>query len=350
MLERRHQVFVSSTYVDLVEERSEVMQALLELECMPAGMELFPAANDTQWDWIKRVIDESDYYIVIVAGRYGTISKDTGLSFTEMEYRYAVEQGKPVIGFLAEDVASLPAKNTEQQAARAKKLDAFRELVKTRLCKFYASPADLGAKVSRSITQLKKQHPTPGWVRADVLDSLASSDEVLAMKRENEELKQKLETLGLQRPATMETLASGSEQYKLEFVFVREAVSPETNRFKKVAEEWSSVNVSWDDMFGILGPGLLEAKGHYWSPDRNLALLAEARGYSFLEKKHPNERFKQFRVSGHCVSTVLLQLRALKLIALNDEKHWEVTPYGDNYLVTLLGVPKGSSSGGRRAI
>ena len=86
MLDRRHQVFVSSTYLDLVDERSEVMQALLELECMPAGMELFPAANDTQWNWIKRVIDESDYYIVIVAGRYGSISPDTGLSFTEMEY------------------------------------------------------------------------------------------------------------------------------------------------------------------------------------------------------------------------------------------------------------------------
>ena len=60
MIDRRHQVFVSSTYLDLVAERSEVMQALLELECMPAGMELFPAANDTQWDWIKKVIDESD--------------------------------------------------------------------------------------------------------------------------------------------------------------------------------------------------------------------------------------------------------------------------------------------------
>jgi hypothetical protein len=100
MAEQRHQVFVSSTYVDLIEERSEVMQALLELECMPAGMELFPAANDTQWDWIKRVIDESDYYLVIVGGRYGSVSKDSGLSFTEMEYRYALETGKPVIGFL----------------------------------------------------------------------------------------------------------------------------------------------------------------------------------------------------------------------------------------------------------
>lgn len=49
-LERRFQVFVSSTYLDLREARGEVMQALLELDCMPAGMELFPAANDDQWN------------------------------------------------------------------------------------------------------------------------------------------------------------------------------------------------------------------------------------------------------------------------------------------------------------
>ena len=45
MAEKRYQVFVSSTYEDLQEERREVMQALLELDCIPAGMELFPAVG-----------------------------------------------------------------------------------------------------------------------------------------------------------------------------------------------------------------------------------------------------------------------------------------------------------------
>ena len=99
------------------------MQALLELKCMPAGMELFPAANDTQWNWIKKVIDESDYYIVIVAGRYGTVSKESGQSYTEMEYRYAVEAGKPVIGFLHEDISKIPSKFVEQSARIRNKLD-----------------------------------------------------------------------------------------------------------------------------------------------------------------------------------------------------------------------------------
>ena len=60
-MEKRYQVFVSSTYDDLREERAEVIQALLELDCIPAGMELFPAGDDEQWKVIRRVIDESDY-------------------------------------------------------------------------------------------------------------------------------------------------------------------------------------------------------------------------------------------------------------------------------------------------
>lgn len=84
----RYQVFVSSTYEDLREERQQATQAILEMNHMPAGMELFPASDLSQWELIKTVINESDYYVVIVGGRYGSIHKTAGLSFTELEYDY----------------------------------------------------------------------------------------------------------------------------------------------------------------------------------------------------------------------------------------------------------------------
>lgn len=34
---KRYKVFIRSTFVDRVDERREVMQALLEMDCMPAG-------------------------------------------------------------------------------------------------------------------------------------------------------------------------------------------------------------------------------------------------------------------------------------------------------------------------
>lgn len=74
-MEKKYQVFVSSTYQDLQKERQEVMQALLELDCIPVGMELFPAADDDQWTLIKGLISDCDYYVLIVAGRYGSIDR-----------------------------------------------------------------------------------------------------------------------------------------------------------------------------------------------------------------------------------------------------------------------------------
>lgn len=87
----RYQVFVSSTYDDLRAERQQATQAILEAGFFPSGMELFPASNDAQWELIKRVIEESDYYVVIVAGRYGSLCPE-GMSYTEMEYDYAVRK------------------------------------------------------------------------------------------------------------------------------------------------------------------------------------------------------------------------------------------------------------------
>ena len=64
-MDRRYQVFVSSTFVDLRDERSRVIQTLMELDCIPAGMELFPAMDEEQFEFIKKIIDDCDYYLLI---------------------------------------------------------------------------------------------------------------------------------------------------------------------------------------------------------------------------------------------------------------------------------------------
>lgn len=168
LTEKRFQVFVSSTFQDLVEERREVIQALLELDCIPAGMELFPATNEDQWALIRRVIDNCDYYLVIVANRYGSIGQK-GLSYTEMEYRYALSVGKPIIGFVHKNPGSMPMNRSEQSEIGRKKLEAFVRLVKKKPVKTWSSPQELGSVVSRGLIQLMKTTPAIGWVRASVV-------------------------------------------------------------------------------------------------------------------------------------------------------------------------------------
>lgn len=165
-MDKRYQVFVSSTYEDLKEERQAVIQALLELNCIPAGMELFPAADDDQWTLIKKVIDDCDYYLVVVGGRYGAVSP-SGISYTRLEYEYAISKGKPVIGFIHKNPGSISAEKTESSEDGRTKLQSFRELIQQKMCKFWTTPHDLAASVSTSLVKLKEEKPAVGWVRGD---------------------------------------------------------------------------------------------------------------------------------------------------------------------------------------
>jgi hypothetical protein len=63
-MDKRYQVFISSTYADLKEERRRVIQTVMEMDCIPAGMELFPAVDEEQFQFIQRVIDDCDYYLL----------------------------------------------------------------------------------------------------------------------------------------------------------------------------------------------------------------------------------------------------------------------------------------------
>ena len=75
----------------------------MELDCIPAGMELFPATDEDQFEFIKRIIDDCDYYLLIIGGRYGSVTAD-GISYTELEYEYALKLGLKVNGKMPEHI------------------------------------------------------------------------------------------------------------------------------------------------------------------------------------------------------------------------------------------------------
>jgi hypothetical protein len=125
-MDKVYQVFVSSTYSDLKDERRQVSEFLAKDGFVPAGMELFPAADQQQLEFIKRVIDRCDYYVVIVGGRYGSLADDQ-ISFTEKEYEYAVSREIPVLAFLHSAPDSIEVGKTDKDEPKALKLQAFRE-------------------------------------------------------------------------------------------------------------------------------------------------------------------------------------------------------------------------------
>jgi hypothetical protein len=183
-----YSVFVSSTYEDLREERAEVQKALLKLHCMPVGMELFGSADEETWDFIKRQIDGCDYYVVVIADKYGSTDED-GVSYTEKEYDYARELKKPVLSFVHRDRKSIRRDRTEDDSIKRSKLEAFIEKVRGSPVSFFTSPHDLASEVIVSFVNLRDRRPATGFIRADQASDLKKYADLL---EENARLREEI--------------------------------------------------------------------------------------------------------------------------------------------------------------
>src|SRR4051794_5954612 len=134
------QIFVSSTFTDLLPERQAAVEAILKAGHIPAGMELFTAGNRSQWEVIQRWIADSDIYMLILGGRYGSIEPTSETSYTELEYDLAVASGKPYFAVVITDdelesrVEKHGAKISEQD--HPDKLAAFRSKVLAKISSF----------------------------------------------------------------------------------------------------------------------------------------------------------------------------------------------------------------------
>lgn len=194
-MDKRYQVFISSTYEDLKHERDAVIKAVLEMGHFPVGMEMFNAADEEQWVTIQREIDRSDYYLLIVAHRYGsTIAAEGGISYTEKEFDYAVSTGVPRIGFEIAKGASWDPAHVDD-GRKKKRLDAFKGKVRTRPVDFWTSKEDLATKVVLSLGKMIPNTDRPGWQRGgktsdDALAIIARlTDDNIRLQEENARLR-----------------------------------------------------------------------------------------------------------------------------------------------------------------
>ena len=191
-MDKRYQVFVSSTYADLKEERQKVIHTLMQMNCIPAGMELFPAADEEQLQFIKRIIDDCDYYLLIIGGRYGSVT-DEGISYTEKEYEYALERKIKVIAFLHKNPEQIPVNKSEQKSELREKLENFRSKVdKTRLVQYWQNIEELPGLVALSLINTIKLYPAVGWVRADKVSGEELLTEINELRKKNEQLQKEL--------------------------------------------------------------------------------------------------------------------------------------------------------------
>ncbi|MFO4022922.1 DUF4062 domain-containing protein [Enterobacter hormaechei] len=198
-MKRKLQVFVSSTFTDLIEERQAAVSAILKAGHIPAGMELFTAADRSQMDIIKNWIDESDVYMLILGGRYGSIEPTTGKSYTELEYDYAVEQGKALFAVVIKEEA-LEKKVKEHgtdflERDEPKSLSEFKKKVLSNMSSFFEDVKDIRLCVHESLSDFSANRKLKGWVSADeIIDTHDLAEEIKKLNEENRKLKSDIES------------------------------------------------------------------------------------------------------------------------------------------------------------
>lgn len=138
---------------------------------------------------IKKVIDLCDYYILIIGKRYGSINESTGISYTEMEYNYAIDKGIPVLVFAIDNSVELEDDKTEKDDIKRGKLAEFKNrAMSNRLASIWRDETDLMGKVAISIMRAKSEIKRPGWHRGVDEEKDYLEQEVKRLREENIQL------------------------------------------------------------------------------------------------------------------------------------------------------------------
>lgn len=169
---KKFQVFISSTFEDMKQERQAAVSAVLEAGHIPAGMELFSSGNETQLETIRRWIDNSDVYLLILGGRYGSIEPKSQKSYIELEFDHAVAQGKSLFSIVIKESALEDKAKTMGLSAIERKngaaYEAFRSRVLSMTSGFYIDTKDIKLEILKSLTEKTGDPSLLGWVRGCV--------------------------------------------------------------------------------------------------------------------------------------------------------------------------------------
>ncbi len=200
MIKKKFLVFISSTYKDLQEERQSAVEAILTAGHIPAGMELFTAGDDSQMAVIKRWIDESDVFMLILGGRYGSIEPKSKKSYIQIEYEYALAQNKPIFVVVIDE--KYLEKKVRKIGTSAIELDhpdqlkKFRELVCKKMVKFWKDSKDIKLFIYEALAEFSNRKEIIGWIPGDqAVDSVAVTDEITRLIKENTELREQINIL-----------------------------------------------------------------------------------------------------------------------------------------------------------
>lgn len=325
-MDKRYQVFVSSTFADLKDERSNVIQTLMEMDCIPAGMELFPALDEEQFEFIKKVIDDSDYYLLIIGGRYGSLS-DEGVSYTEMEYDYAISKGVKVIALVHGSPEKLAVEKVEMNSEAQQKLQVFKKKVTTnRLVKFWDDAKELSGLVALSLPKTIKTYPAVGWVRGnEATDNTELLKQLNDLRQENSKLEKQVDQLQKNR-SELSNVAQGDDEVSISIKCKILEDDQEKNK------SWEQ-KVTWNNLFKCIGPKILD--------DENESIIYDTLSEYIASRKYDEFNFPQIEFTDfEKIKIQFLSLGYIYSTGIGSANYWEITSDGKNFLLEMMSIKR----------
>lgn len=321
-MNKKYQIFISSTYKDLKEERDQAIKAVLEMGHIPVGMEMFSAADEEQWQIIARQIEATDYYVIIVGHRYGS-ETDEGISYTEKEYDYAKECGVPTLGFVINDKAPWPHDKTDDDSIKKSKLDVFKTKVKSKPVHFWFNKEDLHGKVSISLIKTMNANPRVGWTRSDEAIGPEITKEISRLSTENANLRKEVEKF----KKTSDTQVSKAREIANIMLGNKESLIVSENG-KMGWEESITYTDNLFNIFGFIAPSLINE-----SSNKEIATY-------IAFNLHGNGFRQETPIPSNMVSNLIADFVALDVIqpskkkhsVSDEEKYWTLTKLGEEII------------------
>lgn len=313
-MDKKYQIFVSSTYEDLKEERSIVIEAILKMKHLPSSMERFPASSKSQMKCIRKIIDNCDYYILIIGDRYGSIDAETGFSYTEQEYDYAISKNIPVLAFWKE-------KCDESKQDFPEELKRFiKKVQEGRLCRPWNSIIELQSEVFSSLPDEIEDNPQQGWTRGGGEDNTELLKRLDQLHQDKEALQNQIgelqEKLKEHTCTQVEGLAGMDEEFKVNSIYIDE--------YKQTCRE--TISKSWNEWFSLTAPFLKIPQNSAIFSSNISSLL---KNICWIEY--------DYSIDTDSFHIMELQFEALGLIKFNNSEI-ELTPKGKQYLMQIKTV------------
>lgn len=225
-MNKKLQVFVSSTYIDLIEERQTAVQTILDAGHIPAGMELFKAGK-SQMKTIFKWIDESDVYMLILGGRYGSIEEESGLSYTELEYNYALSIDIPVFAIVLDDSflhtkAASKGALTIFEKENINKYNEFKTYVKNKVVHFPKNLDQISTIIHSNLNEISNDtdYNLVGWTRQYTNEEAAKIiNENNLLKKQIQKLQDELNNIRISRQTQNNKIKTGDFSIDLSLFF-----------------------------------------------------------------------------------------------------------------------------------